>query len=66
MLLVSMHVVAQERQLPSFRDCLQEEVCATRTQFAHQKQITSEAEVNLLVNTILIRHAVPRTCSDAG
>jgi hypothetical protein len=66
MLFRSTHVVAQDRKFPSFMDYLQEEEVVTSTQFAQQKQITSKAEVNLLVNTMLIRHAVPRICSDAG
>jgi len=66
MLFRSTHVVAQERKFPSFRDYLQEEEGVTRTQFAQQKQITGNAEVNLLVNMMLIRHAVLCICSDAG
>jgi len=66
MLLRSTHVVAQERKFTSFRYHLQEEEGVTRTQFAQQKQITSKAEVKLFENTTLVRHAVPRTHSEAG
>jgi hypothetical protein len=62
MLLRYTHVVAQERKFSSFRYHLQEEG-VTRTQFAQQ---TNKAEVKLFVDTMLIRHALPRTYSDAG
>ena len=65
MLLRSTHVVAQERKFTSFRYHWQEEG-VTRKQFAQQKQITSKAEVKLFVDTMLIRHAITRTYSDAG